>query len=600
MAILQLYEPPSAGKNNQELLREIEELRVRLEEAEATIEAIQGGSVDALVVSGPDGEKVFALEGADHPYRVMLDVMNEGVVTMSADGGILTCNSRFANFVKAPMEQILGKPLAQFTIESYALELSSFLTKALEESTVATIALSRTDGTSMPVTLSSGAFEVGGVPVLCVVVMDRTDMLAAMETRLLLASIVETSNDAIISKSLDNSILTWNAAAERIYGFSAQEAIGQSIFLIMPHDQIEEVEMINEKIVLGQSLVCYETLQLTKSAIPIQVSLTASPLINRNGSITGISLVARDITKRKKAEADLMEYRQHLEEMVQQRTSELETVNEHLKIKIIEHKQTEEVLWETDLRVQNLNEALQAHVAIVEVINKELDSYSHSVSHDLRMPLRFVNRIAHTLLQDTATHLSSEASQQVEMILQSTDEMAKLIDDLLTFSWASREPLQKRRVNLQKLFQVVSRKLQHAQETQGHTCVDIVIHNLAWGHCDRALMKQVASNLLENAFKFTQRREEALITIGCMEKTAEIIYFVQDNGVGFDMKDLDSLFVPFHRLHKSAGFEGTGIGLSLVKRIIDRHGGRVWAEGQVDKGATFYFTLPNLQNSASS
>ncbi len=581
----------SAGKNNQELLREIEELRVRLEEAEATIEAIRGGNVDALVGSGPDGEKVFSLEGAERPYRVMLDVMNEGVVTVSANGGILTCNSRFANFVKAPMEQILGKPLAQFTVESYALELSSFLNKALEESTVATIALSRTDGTSMPVTLSSGAFEVGGVPALCIVVMDLTDILAAMEARLLLASIVETSNDAIITKSLDNVILTWNAAAERIYGFSAQEAIGQPIFLIMPHDKIEEVEMINEKIVLGQSLEGYETLQLTKSAILIQVSLTASPLINQNGSIIGISLVARDITKRKKAEADLAEYRQHLEEMVQQRTSELETVNEHLKIKIIEHKQTEDALRETDSRVQDLNEALQAHVAIIEVINKELDSYTHSVSHDLRMPLRLVNRLAHALLQDTGTYLSSEASQQIEMILQSTGEMAKLIEDLLTFSWASREPLQKRRVNLQRLFQVTTKELQHVRETQGHCGADIVIQNVAWGHGDRALMKQVVSNLLENAFKFTRQREKALIKIGCMEKMAETIYFVQDNGVGFDMKNLDSLFVPFRRLHKSAEFEGTGIGLSLVKRIIERHGGRVWAEGQVDKGATFYFTL---------
>ena len=376
-----------------------------------------------------------------------------------------------------------------------------------------------------------------------------------------------------------------------IYGFSAQETIGQPIFLIMPHDQIKEVEMINEKIVLGQRLEGYETLQLTKSGIPIQVSLTASPLINQNGSITGISIVARDITKRKKAEADLMEYRQHLEEMVQQRTSELETVNAQLEIKIIEHKQAEEALRETDLRVQDLNEALQAHVAIVDAINKELESYSHSVSHDLRMPLRFVNRIAYALLQDSGSHLSYKSSEQVNMILQSTEEMAKLIDDLLPFSWASREPLQKRRVDLQRLFQVVLKKLQHDQETQGHCCADIVIQNLAWGHCDRALMKQVVSNLLENAFKFTRRREKALITIGGMEEMAETIYFVQDNGVGFDMKDLDSLFVPFRRLHKSAGFEGTGIGLSLVKRIIERHGGRVWAEGQVDKGATFYFTL---------
>jgi len=243
---------------------------------------------------------------------------------------------------------------------------------------------------------------------------------------------------------------------------------------------------------------------------------------------------------------------------------------------------------EAELRIQELNDALQEHVATVDAVNKELESYSHSVSHDLRTPLRFVNRIAHLLLHEPGAHLSSGATQQVNMILQATSEMAKLIENLLVFSQISREPIRKRRADLRRLFQEAVKELEHAQENRS---VEIVIQDLAPCQGDRALLKEVVVNLLANALKFTRRCEKARITIGCTETEVVTTYFVQDNGVGFDMSDSDSLFVPFHRLHKPADFEGTGIGLALVRRIIERHGGRIWAAGEVDKGATFYFTL---------
>ncbi len=858
----------SVGKNNDELLREIEALRARLEEAEATVQAIQTGGVDALIVSGPDGEKVFALEGADYPYRVIVDVMNEGVVTLGADGGILSCNTRFANFVQMPTEQILGKPLARFTTTEDAPKLRAFLKEAAPKGGVVTTTMALVDGSTKQVNLSAGAFEVGGLPALCIVVTDMTEIFAATETRLRLASIVETSNDAIISTSLDNIILTWNAAAERIYGFSDREAVGQPLSLIVPRDRIQEVEMINGKIRLGQSLEGYETLRITKSGAPIHVSLTVSPLMDPNGNVTGISVIARDITARKKDEAELEKYRQQLEEMVQQRThellartDELHTANEELQTQrkemgianeelevqaeelrraqveldtararyfslydlapvgyctlsekglileanltaatllgarrsalveqpitrfilkedqdtyyhyrkklsktdepqtcelrmmnkngmgfrahlvataaqdddgartyrvvlsdITERKRTEEALrqvhaeasnerlrletvmevlptgvaitdavggsiqsnkeferiwagphpairaiedyavfkaWWTDtgkpvapeewasfqamrqgrvvaeqmleiqrfdgsrafvinsaapvrdaagiiigsavaiqeitdlrnaeLRIQELNNVLQEQVATVDAMNKELESYSHSVSHDLRTPLRFVNRIAHLLLNEPGEHLSNGAIQQVNMILQATSEMAVLIENLLVFSQVSREPIRKRRLDLRRLFQEAVKELQHEQEDRD---VEIAMQDLAPCQGDRTLLKEVVTNLLANALKFTRRREKALITVGCTETGTETVYFVQDNGVGFDMSNSDAMFVPFQRLHKNADFEGTGIGLALVKRIVERHGGRVWAVGEVDKGATFHFTLP--------
>jgi signal transduction histidine kinase len=238
--------------------------------------------------------------------------------------------------------------------------------------------------------------------------------------------------------------------------------------------------------------------------------------------------------------------------------------------------------------IQELNNALQEHVAAVDAVNQELESYSHSVSHDLRTPLRFVNRVAHLLLYGPGADLSTAAAEQVNMILQATGEMGRLIENLLVFSQAARVPIKKRRLDLRRLFQDVVRELQHAQKG---SVAEIDIQELALCQGDRTLLKEVAVNLLTNAVKFTRRRESARITVGCAETDGEAVYFVRDNGVGFDMNDSDLLFVPFHRLHKTADFEGTGIGLALVKRIIERHGGRIWAEGEVDKGATFHFTL---------
>jgi PAS domain S-box-containing protein len=699
----------SAGKTKEELLREMEVLRARLEEAEATVAAIQSGEVDALIVFGPDGERVFALEGADYPYRVMLDVMNEGVVTLSADGGILSCNGRFVDFVNTPIEQILGQTLARFTAEQDVPKLRAFLSKASEKSGAITVALARADGTTMPVNLSASPFEVGEFAALCVIVTDLTEMLAAAQARLHLASIVETSNDAIISESLDNKILTWNAAAERIYGFSAAEALGQPISIIVPRDCINELEMIDEKMRLGQRLEGYETLRIAKSGAAIQVSLTASPLTDSNGDIIGFSVIARDITERRKVEAELDKYRHQLEEMVRQRTGELETVNARLETRILERKRAEEGLrkseerlhlallaakmatWEwhvptgemiwddayyrmlgyevgavqpsyeawisrvhpddvetveaafraaknegfryaaefrtcwpdgtvhwqwmlggldrdatgqivrlygvlldisgkkgAELRIQELNDALIRHGIELENANKELESFTHSVSHDLRTPLRLMNKIAHLLIAENGPQLPADAMDKIQMILNSTQETGKLVEDLLAFSQVRREPMKKRRVDLRRLAREALAELRAEFESRD---VEVVVDELPPCRADRALLKQVFLNLLANALKFTQPRERAEIRVGFSQSNGETVYFVHDNGVGFDETHSKSIFVVFHRLHRTQHFKGSGVGLALVKRIVERHDGRIWAEGEVDRGATFYFTL---------
>ena len=243
---------------------------------------------------------------------------------------------------------------------------------------------------------------------------------------------------------------------------------------------------------------------------------------------------------------------------------------------------------ETELRIQELNDTPAKHGDDLEEINKELDSFTHSVSHDLRSPLRLTNKIAHLLLHDHGAQLSAGAIEKINMILNSTEEMGKLIEDLLTFSQISRDPIRKRPVDLRRLASEALEELR--DELQGRD-VEVVIDELPACLADRALLKQAFLNLMANALKFTRPRERAEIRVGFTQLNGETVYFVRDNGVGFDMHHVDSMFLAFHRLHKTHNFEGSGVGLALVKRIIERHEGRIWAEGETNRGATFYFTL---------
>jgi signal transduction histidine kinase len=245
---------------------------------------------------------------------------------------------------------------------------------------------------------------------------------------------------------------------------------------------------------------------------------------------------------------------------------------------------------ETERRVQELNTALQRHGIHLEEINKELESFTHSVSHDLRTPLRFTNKIAHLLLRDHGAELPQGAIEKIHMILDSSQGMGKLIEDLLTFSQVSREPLRRRRVDLARL---VRESLAELRDDYQGRVVDVVVDELPPCQADRTLLKQVFLNLLANAIKFTRPCESAEVRVGSRQDAGETVYFVQDNGVGFDMDQSSSMFLAFHRLHTTDRFEGSGIGLALCRRIIERHGGRIWGESQVKQGSTFCFTIGN-------
>jgi len=265
--------------------------------------------------------------------------------------------------------------------------------------------------------------------------------------------------------------------------------------------------------------------------------------------------------------------------------SDLRQARDHLQVEVEQRKRRED-------EIRKLNQELAARAAELEVSNKELESFAYSVSHDLRAPLRHAVGYSELLQRQASSLLDDKSRRYIQTILESAKRMGNLIDDLLGFSRIGRAETRKAAVDLEQLVKEVVAELR--QETSSR---DIAwkIGALPMCYGDRGMLKLALANLVSNAVKFTRMRAPAEIEIGCAhEKENQIEGFVRDNGAGFDMQYANKLFGVFQRLHRSEEFEGTGIGLATVQRIIHRHGGKVRAEGAVDRGATFYFSLPKV------
>ncbi|GAT31550.1 PAS domain S-box-containing protein [Terrimicrobium sacchariphilum] len=246
-----------------------------------------------------------------------------------------------------------------------------------------------------------------------------------------------------------------------------------------------------------------------------------------------------------------------------------------------QREQMEAEIFVSSLKVQEVNRQLEA-------ANKELEAFSYSVSHDLRAPLRAIDGFSLAVAEDYGSLLPEEGRRYLEIIRQGAQRMGTLIDDLLTFSRLSRRPLAVSPVEMNTLVRNVLAELSAQHDRR---IVEIRQGDLPPASGDLALLKQVWLNLLSNAFKYTRRRNPAIIEIGAILQDGETVYFVRDNGTGFDMRYADKLFGVFQRLHRAEDYEGTGVGLAIVQRVVHRHGGRAWADAKEDHGATFYFTL---------
>ena len=253
-----------------------------------------------------------------------------------------------------------------------------------------------------------------------------------------------------------------------------------------------------------------------------------------------------DITDRKKAEDKLKIYQTHLEDLVAERTKKLES------------------------------------------LNKELEAFSYSVSHDLRSPLRAIDGFGQVLMEECSDKLDDDGQHYIERMRAAAVKMGNLIDDMLKLSRIARTELKKEDVNIS---QIIEEIIADFEESNPNRKVKFIIKKGVIVKGDSALLKLMIENLLSNAWKFTSKKDEAVIEFGVTTEKDICIYFIKDNGAGFDMEYTEKLFTPFHRLHSESEFPGTGIGLANVKRIVTMHGGEIWAEAKVGQGAAFYFTI---------
>ncbi len=382
---------------------------------------------------------------------------------------------------------------------------------------------------------------------------DITERKRAEEAQERLVSIMNSSDDAIVGKTLAGIITDWNPGAEELFGYSAAEAIGKPMTLIFPPELVKDEAEILPRIALGESVKHYETVHVRKDGRRVDVSVTVSPIRNHAGKIVGASKIARDIGERKR-----------VEESLRKSQEQLLTLNTELEARVARR------------------------TAELEAANKELEAFSYSVSHDLRAPLRAINGFAGIVLEEYAPQLPEEARRYLDRVCNGGKRMGELIDDLLAFARLSRQPLNRHQVDTRRLVQEVLAEL---NPPGNHREIETLVGELPVCQGDPALLKQVWANLLSNALKYTRGRKPALVEIGCERTNGSAAFFVRDNGVGFDMQYANKLFGVFQRLHRADEFEGTGVGLAIVQRIIHRHGGRVWAAAEPNRGATFYFTL---------
>jgi PAS domain S-box-containing protein len=526
---------------------------------------------------------------------------------------------------------------------------------------------------------------------------DITERKRAEETRERLAAIVESSDDAIISKDLGGIITAWNHGAEKVFGYSSAEVVGKPLQMLMPPERSPEEPDILKRIQKGESVEHYETVRVRKDGTHIDVSVTISPIRDGSGAIVGASKITRDITERKRAEGVLASQAEQLlrsQQALESQTLMLQSVldsmveglvaadengkfilwnpaatrivgmgaenvtpgewNSHYGVYLpdtitplpneqnplaraiqgeltaaeifLRNPELEEGVWleisggplkgkdggtrggvvafrditqrkKDEREIRKLNEELEERVeqrtAELAAANHELEAFTYSVSHDLRAPLRHIGGFSKILSEDFGAGMPEEAQGHLQRIEDGARRMGLLVDELLNLARVGRHALRLQPTALNPIIEEVVSLLQ--PEINGRA-VTWKIADLPAALCDPILIKQVFQNLIANALKFTRTREIAIIEISQRQENGDLVIAVSDNGVGFSMKYKDKLFGVFQRLHRAEDFEGTGIGLATVQRIVRKHGGRVWAEAEPDKGATFYFTLASAES----
>ncbi|PZR75886.1 MAG: hypothetical protein DLM73_04100 [Chthoniobacterales bacterium] len=644
--------------------------RVRTEQAEARTEQAKTRTEHAETRSEQAETRVaHEIRASELSYRRLFEAAKDGILILEADTGqISDVNPFLTNMLGFSHDELVDTPIWELGPFKDIVSNKAKFEQLQEEGYVRheNLPLETRDGRKIAVEFVSNVYPAGEHNVIQCNVRDITARKRTEEMQLRLTAIVNSSDDAIIGKTLEGIITSWNPGAEKLFGYSAAEALGQQMLMLFPPERVAEEPEILARIARGESMRHFETVRVGKDGKRIDVSVTLSPIIDSDHKIIGVSTIARDISERKKAEVALRaseeRYRTALDNIlescqligldwrylylnaaaaIQNRRPNEELLNRKmteswpgietsgvfmllrrcmeeriavqketefsfpdgskgwfdvrsqpvpegifvLSIDITERRQAEE-------EIKRLNTDLEQRVVMrtaqLEAANKELESFSYSVSHDLRAPLRAIDGFSQAVQEDFGALLPEEGQRYLKTIREGAQRMGALIDDLLTFSRLSRLPLTRSAVNTNELVRALVADMCPPAQCD---YVEIKVDDLPPSQADPALLKQVWINLISNALKYTSLRKGARIEIGAEKTNGATTWFVRDNGTGFDMRYADKLFGVFQRLHRAEEYEGTGVGLAIVRRVVQRHGGRAWADAELNRGATFFFTL---------
>jgi PAS domain S-box-containing protein len=389
---------------------------------------------------------------------------------------------------------------------------------------------------------------------------DITEVKEVQKIRNYLATVVQQSNDAIYIYDNEEKIISWNEGAEKIYGYSQNEALNMSIWNIIPANLQSGMSDKINAITNGTTIHDLETQRITKRGKLIDVLFSAAVIEDEGSNRRSIAITERDITERKKAEYQIRLLNEGLEKKVQEKTKELQQVN---------------------INLENRAAELQAS-------NTELERFAFVASHDLKEPLRMVTSFLSLLSIESSKTLSIDAREYVQYALQGSQRMKELIEALLEYSRVGSEKLMRTKVDCTQIVKNVIADFDlQIQKSAAKIKVDPLPVIAGIG----SQLQQLFQNLIGNALKYSDGRS-CEIEIGFHDKPGYFEFFVKDNGIGFDQKYAEKIFIIFQRLHDKSEYSGTGIGLAICKKIVEKAGGSIWVESKPGKGSTFYFTLP--------
>ncbi len=495
--------------------------------------------------------------GIGEHYLAVIENPVLGIAWGTMDGRLIDCNDAFCRMLGSSKEELKGAHFKDFTHPD-DLEKATGLFRKLVRGEIDNyqiekryISKNRTvDWVKVNVTASRNASEHGSS--IVAIVQDISERKQAEEELLKseanLRFLLDNTDMACVLLDTSLNVLAANRLANEWAKSEMNVSLetGKNFMTNFPEIFKDRANEILQKVLQGATHQ-YEAPYTRHDKVSGWYNVKVAAIVDEKRNVVGVCVAANDVTARKKTEAEVRAMNNLLEKKVKERTAELENAN------------------------------------------RELEAFTYSVSHDLMAPLRIIDGFSQVLLDDNKNKLDEDGLQTIHVIRRNATRMGELVNDLLNIARLGRASLVKRPIDMNEL---VTQVIDEMRFTTNKLAAKIKLKELGHAECDPVLLKQVWMNLLSNAVKYSGTRANPMIEIGAAEKNGQVVYYIKDNGVGFDMQYVGKLFGVFQRLHKAAEFPGTGVGLAIVHRIVVRHGGKVWADAKVNEGAVFYFTLP--------